>query len=111
MDWLLCNGCNCTMYVISVEIFRYSFVQNFVGSNSCNQPLQLRGPHLYFKDNGFGEMLYGVQWEVLPTDIQMVIMLIINRNQNGCGLKFGPFGNCINRETFKIVRLTSIRAI
>lgn len=54
------------------------------------------------QDNGFGELLYGVEWEILPTDIQMVIMLIINRNQNGLGLKFGPFGK-INRKSFKMV--------
>lgn len=56
-----------------------------------------------FKDNGFGKMLYEVEWELLPTDIQSSIMLIIRRNQYGNGLKFGPFENYINRETFRMV--------
>lgn len=50
-------------------------------------------------------MLYALEWQALPCDIQRDIMLIIHRSQNGSGLKLGPFGNCINRETFKLVHL------
>lgn len=50
-------------------------------------------------------MLYELEWQALPSDTQKDIMLIINRSQNGSGLKLGPFGNCINRETFQLVNL------
>lgn len=48
-------------------------------------------------------MLYQTNWEVLPPKIQMFIMLLIHRKQNERGLKLGPFGVGINRETFKLV--------
>lgn len=48
-------------------------------------------------------MLYQTNWEVLPTNIQKVIMLLIHRKQSERGLKLGPFGVGISRESFKLV--------
>lgn len=56
-----------------------------------------------FKNNGFAEMLYGTKWEVFPPKIQKIIMLLIHRKQSERGLKLGPFGVGINRESFKLV--------
>lgn len=49
-------------------------------------------------------MLYETKWEILPIDIQKVIMLLIHRKQNERGLSLGPFGAGINGETIKLVR-------
>lgn len=50
-------------------------------------------------------MLYETKWEILPIDIQKVIMLLIHRKQNEEGLSLGPFEIGINRESFKLVRI------
>lgn len=60
--------------------------------------------YLFNKDNGFTEILYEIEWDVLPPNIQRIIMLLIHRKQNEPGLKLGPFGTGINREIFKLVR-------
>lgn len=67
--------------------------------------------NLIFKDNGFAKMLYETKWEVLPINIQKVIMLLIHRKQNEEGLKMGPFDIGINRESFKMVRIYSFSTL
>ena len=48
-------------------------------------------------------MFYEIKWEILPPNVQKVIMLLIHRKQNERGLSLGPFGMGINRESFKLV--------
>lgn len=48
-------------------------------------------------------MLYQTNWEILPNNMQKVIMLIIHRKQSERGLSLGPFGLGINRESFELV--------
>lgn len=55
------------------------------------------------QDNGFAEIIYQVEWETLPLDIQKDIMHLINQKQNVSGIKLGPFGMGINRDIFKVV--------
>lgn len=50
-------------------------------------------------------MLYDIEWQVLPVDLQRDVMHLINQKQNVSGISLGPFGYGINREVFKIVSL------
>lgn len=58
---------------------------------------------MFPQNNSFVEILYEIEWEVLPVPIQKCIILLINRKQNVGGIKLGPFGTSLNRITFKIV--------
>lgn len=55
------------------------------------------------QDSGFAEMLYDINWEVFPLDIQKTNMYLIYRKQNVKGPSMGRFGVTINRELFNIV--------
>lgn len=78
---------------------------NRLGQHFVHYTVWLILLHIYQPPRIMDSMICCIKrkWEVLPADIQKDIMLSINRNQSGNGLKIGPFGSCINRESFKLV--------
>lgn len=111
MFWIqLLYICNLGEHIQVSEIvddyeFIYSMMwySHFFPVVNLSNKIHELGEVMFPQDNGFADILYNIEWWVLPLDLQKDIMHLINRKQNVNGIKLGPFGTCINRDVFKIV--------